>query len=91
MWLQLENISSFFLELFEYLTSEKSPLGQGEVHKGSRIGASGVQEKCVRGQREVCQGLRRSACGVKEKCLSYIPHIQRKHISITPNTLFLDP
>ena len=39
----------------------------------------------------VRQGSRKSAPGVKEKCFSWIPHIQQKHFSLTPDALLLDP
>ena len=57
----------------------------------SRGSASGVKEKCVRGQGEVCLGTRKSASGVKEKCFRWIPHIPRKHFSLSPDALLLAP
>ena len=74
-------ISQFFL-LFSTLKNKPSR---------SRRSASGVKEKCVRGQGEVRRGSRKSASGVKEKCFSWITHIQRKHFSLTPDALLLDP
>jgi hypothetical protein len=63
------NFEFLVYHIFAFFSSEKKALqvkekcirGQGKVHPGSRIGASGVIEKCVRGQGEVHWGSRRSA------------------------------
>ena len=73
-----------FTNFLQFLTLKNKP-------SRSRRSASGVREKCVRGQEEVRRGSRKSASGVKEKCISWIPHIQRRHFSLTPDALLLDP
>ena len=37
------------------------------------------------------RGSRKNASGVKGKCFSWIPHIKRKHFSLNPHALLLDP
>ena len=81
----------FFTFFFAVLTLKNKP-------SRSRRSESGVKEKCIRGEGEVHQGSRTSALGVKEKCVrvkekcfSWIPYIQQKHFSLTPDTLLLDP
>ena len=74
----------FFHNFFDFLTPKNKP-------SRSRRSVSGIKEKCVRGQGEVRRGSRKSASRVKEKCFRWIPHIQLKHFSLTPDALFLDP